>query len=509
MSPTAGNSERHAAKPTFGRLRISLRWRPFCDMGRVLDAVVVGSGPNGLAAAALLAKRGCSVLVVEGAERPGGGARTSELTLPGFRHDVCSAVHPMGAASPTFRELGLENLGLRWIHPPKPLAHPLDDGRAAVLARSVEETASAFDAASERAYRRLFGPLAARFDELLEFLLAPPQLPRRPLLALSFGLRALPSSLAAARSWFSDEGARALLAGNAAHSVLPLDAPLSTNAIGLVLMLAGHAKGWPVAEGGSERIVDALISSLRSHGGEVECGRWVRRLEDLPPARTYLFDTSPGALARIAGGQLPAAFSRRLSRYRHGPGVFKIDYALSGPVPWTATACRDAGTVHVGGGLDEIARAEREVAQGRHPRRPFVLCAQPSLFDPSRAPAGAHTFWAYCHVPAGSRRDMTEAVESQIERFAPGFRDLVLGRHRIDCADYERYNPNLVGGDIVGGSADWRQLLTRPTTCRRPHTTPNPSIFLCSSSTPPGGGVHGMCGYWAAAEATKRIRGEG
>ncbi len=467
-------------------------------MSASLDAVVIGSGPNGLAAAVALAREGFSVRVLEGHDRPGGGARTSELTLPGFRHDVCSAIHPMGLASPFFRELGLERHGLEWIHPDFPVAHPLDGGVVAVMERSVEATAARFDEASGRAYRRLFGPLVPRFDELMEDLLAPPRLPRHPWSMAAFGLRLPPSSLAMARAWFTDERARALLAGNAAHSVLPLDSFLSTNAVGLMLMLAGHAKGWPIAKGGSQSIVAALIAELEANGGSVETGRRVLSMKDLPPAKAYLFDTSPSALVRIAGERLPERFAKRLLRFRHGPGIFKIDYALSGPVPWIAEECRRAGTVHVGGSLDEIARSEREANQGIHAERPFVLTAQQSLFDPTRAPEGKHTFWAYCHVPAGSTVDMTERIEAQIERFAPGFRDLVLARHTMNCADAERYNPNLIGGDIVGGAADWRQLLTRPVVGWRPHTTPDPGIFLCSSSTPPGGGVHGMCGYWAA-----------
>jgi len=470
------------------------------------DAVVIGSGPNGLAAAIELARAGLSVKVIEGHERPGGGARTSELTLPGFHHDVCSAVHPMGLASPFLKSLDLGRHGLEWIHPEIALAHPLEGREAAVLVRSVAETADRFDPATARAYRRLFGPLVPRCDELMEDLLAPPRLPRHPLATMGFGLRALPSALAAARSWFSDEGARALLAGNAAHSMLPLDRPLSTNAIGLMLMLVGHAKGWPVAKGGSERIVDALVAELVSLGGSVETGRFIHSFGDLPEARTYLFDTSPSALVRIAGTRLPSSYTRRLLRYRHAPGIFKIDYALSGPVPWQDSLCTKAGTVHVGGSLDEIVRAEREVHVGIHPGKPFVLTAQQSLFDPTRAPEGKHTFWAYCHVPSGSTVDMTPVIEAQIERFAPGFRDLVLGRHTMNCADYERYNPNLIGGDIVGGSTDWRQLLTRPVMRWKPHTTPDPSIFLCSASTPPGGGVHGMCGYWAAREGIEGLR---
>lgn len=475
-------------------------------MRETLDAIVIGSGPNGLAAAVALAREGYSVRLIEGHPEPGGGARTAELTLPGFRHDVCSAIHPMGVASPFFRELGLKRHGLEWIHPELCLAHPLDGGEAAVLERSLEKTADRFDGASARAYRRLFGPLLAGFDDLLGDLLAPPlRIPSHPVKMAAFGLRILPSALASARSWFTDEKARALLAGNAAHAVLPLDAPLATQAVGLMLMLAGHARGWPLLKGGSARLVDALVAELKEQGGEVETGTPVTSLDSLPPSRVVLFDTSPSAMARIAGNRLPSGYRGRLLRYRHGPGIFKIDYALDGPVPWTAEACRRAGTVHIGGSLDEIARAEREACHGIHPDRPFVLAAQQSLFDPSRAPLGKHTFWAYCHVPAGSTVDMTARIEAQLERFAPGFRDLILARHVTTCAGAERYNPNLIGGDIVGGATDWRQLLTRPVVRRRPHTTPDPSIFLASASTPPGAGVHGMCGYWAAREAIRAM----
>jgi phytoene dehydrogenase-like protein len=475
-------------------------------MKATLDAAIIGSGPNGLAAAVALAREGYAVTVFEGAAEPGGGARTRELTLPGFHHDVCSAIHPMGLASPFLRGLDLGRHGLEWIHPEIPLAHPLDQGQAVAMHRSIEETAAQFSTASARSYRRIFAPLLQRFDDLLEDLLAPPQWPRHPLSMTAFGLRILPSTLAAARAWFDDEGARALFAGNAAHSVLPLDRPISSQAIGLMLMLAGHAKGWPIAKGGSQNIVSALLAELASLGGTLETGRWIRSLADLPKVRVCLFDTSPSALVAIAGGALPGSYSKRLLHYRHAPGIFKIDYALDGPVPWTAGACRRAGTVHVGGFLDEMTRAEREVFHGIHPERPFVLTAQQSLFDPTRAPKGKHTFWAYCHVPVGSTLDMTDRIEAQIERFAPGFRDLVLARHAMNCADYERYNPNLIGGDIVGGMTDWTQLLTRPVASLKPHTTPNPAIYLCSASTPPGGGVHGMCGYWAAREALNHLR---
>lgn len=465
------------------------------------DAVVVGSGPNGLAAAVRLAQEGWSVLVIEAHEETGGGTRTAELTLPGFKHDVCSAIHPMGAASPFFQTLPLEKFGLEWIQPEIPLAHPLDDGSVAMLQRSVNETADQFDPESGRMYRRVFGPLVDRFDNLLGDLLAPPKIPSHPLDAMRFGLRVLPSAVSSARRWFGDERARALLAGNAAHSVLPLEKPITTNAIGTMLMIAGHAVGWPMAKGGSQRIADALVGYLKSLGGEVKTGWKVETIDELPKARAYIFDTAPSALASIAGDKLPDRYAEKLVHFRHGPGIFKVDYALSNPVGWSTQPCSLAGTVHLGGTLDEIATAEQEVWDGKHPERPFVLTAQQSLFDSSRAPDRKHTFWAYCHVPSGSQVDMTAAIENQIERFAPGFRDSVLARHTMNCADYERYNPNLIGGDITGGVTDWRQLLTRPVPRLKPHTTPADKIFICSASTPPGGGVHGMGGYWAAEAA--------
>ncbi|MDF1824170.1 MAG: NAD(P)/FAD-dependent oxidoreductase [Verrucomicrobiales bacterium] len=465
------------------------------------DAVVIGSGPNGLAAGVRMAQAGRSVLIVEAHDEPGGGARTAELTLPGFKHDVCSAIHPMGLASPYFQTLPLAEHGLEWIHPDIPLAHPFDGGEAAVMYRSVEKTAAQFDPFSARAYRLVFDYLTRHFDELVGDVFTAPGVPRHPVVGAQFGLRVLPAALDAARLWFSDEKARGLLAGNAAHSVMPLDRLLSTNAIGVLLMLAGHAKGWPVAKGGSASIVGALLSYFESLGGKLQTGWNVESIDELPKAKTYLFDTSPSALSRIAGDRLPQSYRDRLGRFRHGPGIFKIDYALDGPVPWTSEVCRRAGTVHVGGTIDEIVVSEREAWEGIHSEKPFVLTAQQSLCDPGRAPEGKHIFWAYCHVPADSTVDMTGAIEAQMERFAPGFKDRVLARHTMNCDDYERYNPNLIGGDIVGGVADWRQLLTRPVVSLKPHTTPAKDIFLCSSSTPPGGGVHGMCGYWAAEAA--------
>ncbi|MEN8715698.1 MAG: NAD(P)/FAD-dependent oxidoreductase [Verrucomicrobiales bacterium] len=468
------------------------------------DSVIIGAGPNGLAAAIRLAQEGQKVLVVEGHETTGGGTRTSELTLPGFRHDVCSAVHPMGLASPFLQTLPLGDYGLEWIHPDLPLAHPLEGGKAAVMARSVDETSERLNEQAAAAYRRVFAPLVPLCDEIIEDLLAPPKIPKHPLAVTQFGLRVLPAALDAARLWFSDEKARALLAGNAAHSILPLDRPLATNAVGLMLMLVGHAYGWPIAKGGSQAITDAMVSHLRKLGGEVETGKWVGAIDELPAASSYVFDTSTSAMARIAGDRLPDVFRKKLNRFRHGPGIFKIDYALSDPVPWINSDCRRAGTVHVGGSLDEIVRSEREMWEGIHSDEPFVLTSQPTVSDPSRAPEGKHVFWAYCHVPAGSELDRTEVIERQIERFAPGFRDCVLERNTMNCADYEAYNPNLIGGDIVGGVTDWRQLLTRPVVSLRPHTTPAPEIFLCSSSTPPGAGVHGMGGFWAAESVIDR-----
>ena len=470
-------------------------------MDREYDAVVIGAGPNGLSAATHLSRAGWKVLVVEAHAEIGGGTRTAEVTLPGFHHDICSAIHPMGIASSFFRSLPLEDFGLEWIHPEIPLAHPFDNGDAAIMLRSVEETANQFDLSSARVYRRIMGPMVESLSDVMGDLFAPPRFPSHPFKAGRFGILALPAALDAARLWFSDEKARALLAGNAAHAVMPLDRPLATNAIGLMLILVGHAYGWPVAKGGSQSITNALAGYIQSLGGEIKTKWKVESIDELPTAKAYLFDTSPSAMSRIARDRLPERYRRRLARFRHGPGVFKIDYALSDAVPWKAEACRKAGTVHVGGPLDEIVLSEREMWNGRHPEKPFVLTAQQSLCDTTRAPEGKHTFWAYCHVPAGSTADMTEAIENQIKRFAPGFQDCILERHVMNCADYERYNPNLIGGDIVGGVADWRQLITRPVASLKPHATPTSGIYLCSSSTPPGGGVHGLCGYWAAEMA--------
>ncbi|MCB1226487.1 MAG: NAD(P)/FAD-dependent oxidoreductase [Verrucomicrobiales bacterium] len=466
------------------------------------DAIVIGSGPNGLTAAALLARRGWRVLVAEAGATPGGGTRTKELTLPGFLHDVCSAVHPTGAASPVFRELGLEQQGLRWLHPEIPLAHPLAEGRAAILHRDLDETAAGLGR-DAGAYRAVFEPLVRQAANLYGDVLDPLRLPRHPLAMASFGLRAAAPASLLARLCFRSEEARALLAGNAAHSVLPLEAPL-TSAIAVMLQFSAHAVGWPVAEGGSQAITEALVRILNAHGGEVVCDWPVTSLAQLPPARAVLFDTTPAAMARIAGEALPSSYQRRLQRFRHGPGVYKIDYALSQPVPWLNADCRRAGTVHVGGTLEEICASERDACEGRISEKPFVLTAQPTVCDASRAPAGGHVLWAYCHVPAGCTTDMRARIEAQIERFAPGFRDTIRQAHVMSPAAMEAYNANYPGGDIVGGMASWDQLLTRPVARLDPWSTPNPRLFLCSASTPPAGGVHGMCGAHAVRSVLRR-----
>jgi phytoene dehydrogenase-like protein len=461
-------------------------------------AVVVGAGPNGLAAAIALAQAGWSVEVFEARETVGGGARSAALTLPGFTHDVCSAIHPLAAASPFFQTLPLERHGLKWIHPPLPLAHPFDDGTAAVLARGLEETGESFgDRRDARLWERLFGPLIAAWDDLAPDLLAPLRWPRHPLGMARVGRLGLQGAAGLARRRFRGFRARALFAGLAGHSFLPLERVPSA-AFGLILGISGHAVGWPLPEGGAQRIADALASLLRELGGEIRTGRLVRSLAELPPAGAYLFDLTPAQLLKIEGIRWPRRYRRRLGRYRYGPGVFKMDWALSGPIPWRAEACRRAGTVHLGGTIEEIAASERSAWDGGGAERPFVLVAQPSLFDPTRSPAGSHTAWAYCHVPNGSTADFSIAIEAQIERFAPGFRDLVLARRTTNTAELEAYNPNCVGGDINGGAALLSQLFTRPVARLVPYATPDPRVFICSASTPPSGGVHGMCGYHAA-----------
>jgi phytoene dehydrogenase-like protein len=467
------------------------------------DAVIVGSGPNGFAAAIELARAGASVRILEARDEIGGGTRTAALTLPGFAHDVCSGCHPMAVLSPWFRGVPLSEHGLRWIHPPASVAHPLDGEPAVLLRRSLGETASDLGP-DARAYETLFAPFLRAPHELLADLLAPLRVPRHPLRLARFGLPGLLPATSAFRARFRGERARALLAGCAAHSILPLERPL-TAAVGMIFALTGHVEDWPVAAGGSQVIAAALASYFRALGGRIETGRRVRSRADLPPARVVLFDTSPSQVVQVCEPLLPASYVARLRRYRYGPGVFKLDWALDGPIPWRDPRCLDASTVHLGGTLGEIAAAEAAVWRGEHPERPFVLVVQQSQFDAARAPAGKHTGYAYCHVPSGSTVDLTQVVERQVERFAPGFRDRILARHVLLTADLERDNPNYVGGAITGGVADLAQFFTRPVARLDPYSTPNPRVFICSASTPPGGGVHGMCGYFAARSALRRL----
>lgn len=467
------------------------------------DAVVVGSGPNGLAGAITLARAGYRVTVFEQSETIGGGMRTAALTLPGFRHDVCAAVHPLAVASPFFRTLPLGEHGLEWIFPDVQAAHPLPDGTSALLYCSVEETAAGLGPDADR-YQRLFGYFARRWHRLGPDILAPFHFPRHPVQYACFGMLGVLPAMTLGRLVFKTEAARALFAGMAAHSFLPLDRPL-TGAFGLILTALGHAAGWPVAKGGSMALAEAMASLLVSLGGEIVTGRAIARLSDLPSAEITLLDVTPRQLLSLAGETLPAGYRRMLTRFRYGPGIFKVDWALAGPIPWQAAGCRRAATVHVGGTAAEVAIGEREVSLGRHPEQPFVLVVQPTVCDPSRAPSGYHVGWAYCHVPSGSTFDMTSRIEAQIERFAPGFRRLILARHTRNCPEYERYNPNLIGGDINGGVQDLRQFLIRPT-LMAPSRTPLKGVYLCSSSTPPGGGVHGMCGFHAATMAVGDFR---
>ena len=466
------------------------------------DAVVVGSGPNGLAAAITLQQAGLSVLLLEGSQQLGGGLRTAELTLPGFRHDICSAIHPLAVASPFFRTLPLAQYGLEYSTPPVAAAHPFDDGTAATATGSLADTARGLgtDAAT---YQHLLGPLVAQWPGLGVDALAPLHIPRHPLELARFGLSALlPATVLARR--FAGEKAKGLLAGMAAHAIQPLS-NLATSAIALVLLTTAHRLGWPLAKGGSQALADALVAHFRALGGQVETGTYVRTLAQLPSARAVLFDVTPAQLLQIAGHSLSTIYRWQLRCYRYGMGVFKIDWALAEPVPFTAPECTQAGTVHLGGTLAEIAAGERATARGQHPARPFVLLAQQSLFDPTRAPAGQHTAWAYCHVPNGSRLDQTAAIESQVERFAPGFRDRILARHTFDTTQMEAHNPNYVGGDINGGLLNISQLFTRPALRASPYRTSQRGLYLCSSATPPGGGVHGLCGYYAARRALRDV----
>lgn len=466
-----------------------------------VDAVVVGAGPNGLAAAIAIAQTGRKVIAFEAAKTVGGACRSAELTLPGFLHDVCSAVHPFAVVSPFFTSLPLGKHGVEWLTPSTMLAHPLDDSPSACLYGSVERTAENLRG-DESAYRQLFTPLVDAWPKIAESVLGPLRWPRHPFALARFGMRALQPAASVARRAFSGDRARALFAGSAAHGMLPLE-KRPTAGFALALTLGAHVGGWCMPKGGAQRVTDALAAHLRSLGGEIVTGTIVKSIESLPTAKAILFDLSPRPLLAIAGHRFPPRFRRALARYRYGMGVFKVDWALDGPIPWTDRACADAGTVHLGGTLDEIAASERQTWQGGHPDRPFVLLSQPTVVDSSRAPQGRHVAWGYCHVPSGSGFDMLPRIERQIERFAPGFRDRVMARAVRRTADLERDNPNLVGGDIGGGASTMDQLFTRPTW--RTYSTPARGIYICSSSTPPGGGVHGMCGYFAAQRALREV----
>lgn len=469
---------------------------------RDYDAIVVGSGPNGLSAAITLQQAGLSVLLIEGKDSIGGGTRTAELTLPGFLHDVCAAVVPMAATSPFLSTLPLEKYGLKYLYPTIEAAHPFDNGSAAVLKRSIDETAGLLGD-DEDAYRRLIQPVVRDWTTLAPELLGPLRFPQHPLAMAKFGLKALPSAAAIARR-FKTEKAKGLWAGMTAHSIQPLS-NLTTSAVGLVLIASGHLYGWPIPKGGTISISKAMAAHFEAMGGKIQTGLPVMNLQQLPSAHAVLFDVTPRQLLSIAGDRFSSLYHWQMSRYRYGMGVFKVDWALDTPIPFTAPECRQAGTVHLGSTFKEIATGERQTSKGGHPQRPYVLLAQQSLFDDTRAPAGKHTAWAYCHVPNGSTVDMTSIIEEQVERYAPGFRQTILARHTFNTVQLQQYNPNYIGGDINGGILDLGQLYTRPVFKLSPYNTSAHGIYICSSSTPPGGGVHGMCGHHAARKALKDI----
>lgn len=469
---------------------------------RDYDAVVVGSGPNGLAAAIAMQQAGLSVVLLEGKNDIGGGLRSAELTLPGYVHDICSAIHPMAAASPFFKTLPLRDYGLQYIDPDLALAHPFDDGTAAILAKSVEQTAALL-AEDKASYLKLIKPIVASWPGIIDDVLAPLHFPKHPIDMASFGINALTSATQLVKKFHSKE-ARGLWAGMAAHSIQPLS-NLATSAIGLALIATGHTGGWPIPLGGSKKIAEALAAYFIALGGKIETNFYVRSLGQLPSSHTVLFDITPRQLLQIAGHTFSAVYKWQLERYQYGMGVFKVDWALDEPIPFTAPDCKKAGTIHIGNTFEEIADSEQLTSEGMHPERSFVLLAQQSLFDPSRAPAGKHTAWAYCHVPNGSQVDMTEAIEKQVERFAPGFRERILAKHVMNTRQIEEYNENYIGGDINGGIINLQQLFTRPALRFSPYRTSAKGMYICSSSTPPGGGVHGMCGFYAARRALKDI----
>ena len=468
---------------------------------RNYDAVVVGAGPNGLAAAINLSRRFKSVLVVEAGKNIGGGVRSAELTLPGFTHDVCSTIQPLALASPFFRQLELSRYGLEWIQPEIPLAHPFDDGSALFLHRNLSLTADGLET-DGKAYARLMAPFVENHEQLLSEILRPLHVPNNPLLMARFGFHGLRSLKGLADGYFRNDGTKAFFAGLAAHAMIPLDKP-ATAAFGLVLAILAHSVGWPLVRGGSQKLADALADCLRNQGGEIVTERRIRSMDDLPPAHFYFFDITPRQLLDIEGLELSAGYRKRLGRFRYGPGVCKMDWALKEPIPWKAAVCRKAGAVHLGNSMAEIEAAIHDVSIGRMPSAPYVVLSQQSLFDATRAPEGRHTAWAYCHVPHGSDQDVSDLIEKRIEQFAPGFREVIMARSCLTAAAMELYNANYVGGDINGGVQDLFQLYTRPVASFNPYRTSVKNVFICSSSTPPGGGVHGLCGYNASRHLSR------
>ena len=466
------------------------------------DAIIIGSGPNGLSAAITIAREGYSVLVIEGAKVIGGGVRSDYITEPEFKHDICSAFYPLGMNSPFFKSLNLESHGLQWINPTAPVGHPLDNGESVILQRSVNETANSLGI-DGKSYKKLFNPLVENWPYLIEDILGPLRFPKHPFKTAKFGLIGARSALGLIKSKFKSERTKSLFTGIAAHATQPLNLPF-TAGIGLALNIAGHYSGWPIAKFGSQSISNALEKCLLEYGGEIETNNFVTSLKELPKTKIILCDITPKQLVAIAGDKLEKKYIQSMNKFRYGAGIFKIDWALNGPVPWLSKDCHKAGTIHLGGTSLEIARSEQEVSNGKHPDNPYVLIGQQSLFDQTRAPDGKQTLWGYCHVPNGSTKDMTNAIENQIERFAPGFKDLIIQKAVKTTEDMQQYNPNYIGGDIAGGIQDYKQLFTRPDWSITPYATSTKGLYLCSSSTPPGSGVHGMCGYQAAKVALKR-----